>query len=916
MSPGTLILRLARSKWCAACLTRLLTVLLTLQHACRQLCACIYNAPLVACVIASAVLVLASLILLFNICLARLFTIPGAILLNAGLLWCLLRLAVRAIAFPGSIVLWKRSTEAMWRVEMAKQWAYQLEQLLAFLRAATGRTQGVTPGASLEGAVTGCALVEGLARNLRAQQRDKVHFTQEQARMRLLVTGVETWLHEAKVCDRRGGKAEVQVPLVDWLQRMSQSIVPVPFNYAVASAPLVRESQAEAGACIDRLEQLAVLFDGLHRQEDGCCASTRRFLRVPTVGSLHQMRAELLVRYSGNHCWVRTPDGRKIDGMFIAAHGSEGGSLSSEVSPKDDALAGSNNKEDVPLKEVVAESSNANPGAVVVWCNPNAGYYETMAYESHWLDFYLSQGCSVFLFNYGGFGRSQGNTTTSTVAADGNAVVEFLKRRGFTDIGVHGRSIGGIAACNIAQAHADTIKFLCADRTFSSLARVAKFGFGEWAVKALGLSATWADNLGPYLQARCYKVLICDPKDATVPDIASLRTGVAMDTVLQVPPADRLAFGEDKIHRLAEAWAFFDTLIGIIDRDEPVPDGIACTMSCCQAKRPARQPIVGKPQVEPEARVELDEEDTQRLVGSWPRGEVRKSSVDIRWLEEHGEVVQSVMTTHIEALRLALEVVGSQLNAGTTLDDTLSRGGLEEARESLRCFLANIQVWGSLNPAREPLSPSTADSDADFFLSRRPDLPETQDDLARLAKVLASLTPDRLAAHQRQTSRSLVAHVRRLFRQHLSALRRSLEPLARDDGAPASALCAAVLLRLREIEGFMTTLYRFFKCVDVAGSATGVPPLLPPGVPPPPCEIIPGVPTEVATSDDSEESRDPANSRTLRPTLDRSVTGYLVCIDCGHNGVLSEPELRHLALHLRAAHLGRHRGLGDKDPGV
>merc|ERR1740138_1799590 len=101
-----------------------------------------------------------------------------------------------------------------------------------------------------------------------------------------------------------------------------------------------------------------------------------------------------------------------------------------------------------------------------------------MAYESHWLDFYLSQGCVVLLFNYSGFGRSEGYPTPAALAADGQAVLHFLKRRGFTSIGVHGRSIGGIAACSLARAHPDVVKFLVADRTFSRLSKVAKYIFG------------------------------------------------------------------------------------------------------------------------------------------------------------------------------------------------------------------------------------------------------------------------------------------------------------------------------------------------------------------------------------------------------------------------------------------------------
>merc|ERR1719382_975972 len=183
-------------------------------------------------------------------------------------------------------------------------------------------------------------------------------------------------------------------------------------------------------------------------------------------------------------------------------------------------------KEDVPLTDLAPEASGVT-GPVIVWCNPNAAYYETMAYESHWLDFYLSQGCHVFLFNYSGFGRSQGNPTPSALAADGAAVIDFLGRRGFTQIGVHGRSIGGIAACSLAKAHPDLVKILIADRTFSTLAKTAQYTFGNWAVKGLAIAGTWADNLQNYMQTKCYKVMLCDPGDTTIPDITSLRTGVA-----------------------------------------------------------------------------------------------------------------------------------------------------------------------------------------------------------------------------------------------------------------------------------------------------------------------------------------------------------------------------------------------------
>lgn len=892
---------------------RIIGFLLTCHHGCRQLCGCIQVSPLVFCLTTAAVLVVVSLILVFNVCLARLFTVPGAFVLNVGFFWVLLRWVVRVLVFPGSIVLWKRNTEATYRVEMAKQWTHQLGQLHAFLQMAASPTPFPNTGATLEGAQAGCLVVEGLARNLRVQQRDQVKFTQEQAHMRLLVTGVEKWLTEAKVYDRRGGKVDTTIPLTEWMLRMSQSLVPVPLNYAVASTPLVKESEADAALCIERLEQLVLLLDGLHRQQDGFCASARRFLRAPTVGSLHQLRAELLVRYSGHHYWVRTPNGRKIDSMYISCRGSEG-SAEPEDAPRDELSTGSAAKEDVPLKEVVLEVPAGKKGPVIVWCNPNAAYYETMAYESHWLDFYLSHGCSVFLFNYSGFGRSQGHPTPATVADDGNAVIEFLKRRGFTEIGVHGRSIGGIAACSLAQVHHDVVKILVADRTFSTLAKVAKYTFGNWAVKGLSLSATWVDNSEKYMQARCYKVMMCDPKDTTIPDLASLRSSVAMAALTQVPQGERLTLEDDKLQRLAEAWAFFETLIAVCDRDDLASDGHQC--ASCRApvmpevKRPARQPVVGKPQVEPEARPDVGEEDTQRLVSSRPRPEVhlaeaRKCVVNIQWLEEHVEIVQTVMASHFDSIRLALDVVGTQFNAsGMTLDDALRRPDLDEACEAIRCFLANIQVWGSLGSLREPLCPS-ADRDIELFLQKgleHHDIPELASHLSRVA---TTLNPDKLASYHRHLSRSLVAQVRRDFRQQLSSVRRAMESVARDDGSPSSALCACVLSHLHEIEGFMTTIYRFFKCVDIVGSAAGASLLH--------SDLLSGMGADAAGCDDFEEGRDHASTRPLLPTIDRSISGYVMCIDCGHNGILSEAEMQHLALHLRASKFGKYRESGTKE---
>merc|ERR1719235_1218317 len=102
-----------------------------------------------------------------------------------------------------------------------------------------------------------------------------------------------------------------------------------------------------------------------------------------------------------------------------------------------------------------------------------------MVYESHMLDFYLSHGCNVFFFNYRGFGRSTGRPTPSALASDADGVIEFLKKRGVTRIGVHGRSIGGIAACHLAKNNPGIV---------SSSSRTARSP--RWRAPRSSLSAT------------------------------------------------------------------------------------------------------------------------------------------------------------------------------------------------------------------------------------------------------------------------------------------------------------------------------------------------------------------------------------------------------------------------------------------
>merc|ERR1711879_1139315 len=157
------------------------------------------------------------------------------------------------------------------------------------------------------------------------------------------------------------------------------------------------------------------------------------------------------------------------------------------------------------------------------------------------------------------------------------------------------------------------------------------------------------------------------------------------------------------------------------------------------------------------------------------------------------------------------------MGSGMTLDDALGRSSLDEAHAALTCFVANMQVWGSLGTTLC----QAVDKDIELFLQKgmEPGVP-----LERLVQLLPKLAPERLASYHRQLSRSIVAKVRREFRQCISTIHRALEEsptIAGSDSCDddtAQQLRVVVMSHLHEVESFLTVIYRFFKCVDLAGA--------------------------------------------------------------------------------------------------
>jgi len=97
-------------------------------------------------------------------------------------------------------------------------------------------------------------------------------------------------------------------------------------------------------------------------------------------------------------------------------------------------------------------------------------------------------------------------------------------------IGVHGQSLGGMLACHLA--YKCNLDFLCADRTFYSLADIVHYSFSSFAGKFFRLVSNWSENnAAKYTRSKCYKIVTYDPKDDIINFMCSLQSGILKEVI-------------------------------------------------------------------------------------------------------------------------------------------------------------------------------------------------------------------------------------------------------------------------------------------------------------------------------------------------------------------------------------------------
>jgi hypothetical protein len=182
----------------------------------------------------------------------------------------------------------------------------------------------------------------------------------------------------------------------------------------------------------------------------------------------------------------------------------------------------------------------------LMYCNPNAGLIEVATgmnlaggnivppgTKSHpsWVDFYTQHGYDVYLFNYAGFGRSDGRhlcsigdpTTTPGVIGAIRRIFHFIfftfkptpqtlrddatsvgkhiiLEAGYSSLVIHGESIGGLASSGAARALSqspatkDKLSLLLCDRTFCNLEATAQRLVGKLMPRTLVMFSSPASH--------------------------------------------------------------------------------------------------------------------------------------------------------------------------------------------------------------------------------------------------------------------------------------------------------------------------------------------------------------------------------------------------------------------------------------
>ena len=144
----------------------------------------------------------------------------------------------------------------------------------------------------------------------------------------------------------------------------------------------------------------------------------KTFLFDSTFGTTDQMRALLLVKYTSKvinipvecslslKAIIILPGKKKDLEEFEKPNSARLTALEQIINPLEEQNSQLGSKDD--FEELTRKVKNS---PFVIICQNNGGFYEVLCYDRHLIEFYLSHGVGVLLWNYRGYAANKGTPT-------------------------------------------------------------------------------------------------------------------------------------------------------------------------------------------------------------------------------------------------------------------------------------------------------------------------------------------------------------------------------------------------------------------------------------------------------------------------------------------------------------------------
>lgn len=163
--------------------------------------------------------------------------------------------------------------------------------------------------------------------------------------------------------------------------------------------------------------------------------------------------------------------------------------------------------------ETSTEQADKKDNPVILFCHGNVGNVSQRIDTFH---IFKRLGLDVFIFDYRGYGRSQGRPSEKGTYLDGEGAWQYLTIERNIDPGniiLFGRSLGGAIASYLAEKYKPG--GLVIESSFTSIPDMARFRFPRWAFNRLVRYSY--NTLRRMKHISCPVLIIHSPEDEVIP---------------------------------------------------------------------------------------------------------------------------------------------------------------------------------------------------------------------------------------------------------------------------------------------------------------------------------------------------------------------------------------------------------------